>query len=156
MATDMVGKIRDEIKARLKELRGYAEEHEELSAAAVALDGLNTSRASVVPRKPRGRPPGTPASEAPSTASEPAKVNAPKTRKGGKRAKRGANGKAILKVLAAHDGPVSNATIVAESGVKKTVTYPELTKLEKIGAITKIGERQHARYELKQAPATSE
>jgi hypothetical protein len=185
MATDVLGTIRGEIDTRLEELRGFVEEHEALSAASIALDDVTTNRASVAPRKPRGRPPGvgkgrgrpsgqrpgrpprkrstdaTPTTESPTeatatTTSSPAPAKLRRRGRRGKRARRGANSEAILSVITGQPDGASRATIIANSGVKDTIVYGELKKLETAGKIVKTSEGRQASYSAKQAPAASE
>jgi sugar-specific transcriptional regulator TrmB len=58
--SDFLDSKKDEIKARLEELKGAVDEYHRLKAALDALDGVHRSTAPVDPSAPRrGRPRGT-------------------------------------------------------------------------------------------------
>jgi sugar-specific transcriptional regulator TrmB len=57
--SDFLDDKKNEIKARLEELKAYVEEHERLQSALDALDGVNRGPARAAGGARRGRPRGT-------------------------------------------------------------------------------------------------
>jgi hypothetical protein len=120
--TDLLERVRAEIRERLESSRAAVEEYERLRAAAAAL-GESTESAGPVRRsrlavaRPRQR--ARPANGSPA-----------------KRAPRGANREAVLRVLAERPG-VSAAELAATSGVARPVLYTLLARLVERGEVVK-------------------
>jgi hypothetical protein len=141
IGTDLLSKIRDELDARLRELRPLLAEYERLLAAAAALEAPVRTPAPA-PARRRGRPPGRPQGDR-SASETPARVAAsPAARRAGrvpkpapKRAARGAAGVAIVAALEHGSHTVSELVIV--TALSGTIINGNLHRLRQAGTITR-------------------
>src|SRR3954452_1316169 len=121
MAEQLLDRIRAEIRERLKESEAPVREYERLERALEALGGQVDAE------------PGSRGAE----ASAPRRRGRAKTRAGSaKRAPRGANREAVLRVLGERPG-VSVNELSAASGVDRPVLYNLLKTLEQRGEVVK-------------------
>ena len=134
---DLLDRIREELNARLSELRALVEEHERLDAALRALDADRTAssgRTSVstapASRRRGGAPTGKPAGLQPGRAA----VVTPAAPR--KRARRGANREAVLRAARERPGASSGELAVA-SGVERSTLHTLLARLVKAGELEK-------------------
>ena len=117
---DVLDRIREEMSARLAELRPLAEEHARLSAALQALGDVSSRTPPAAPPTPAPGPkPRAPKSK-PATAR--------------KRAPRGANRLAVLQAVEDRPGATS-AEIATVSGVQGGTLHTLLARLVKSGEL---------------------
>jgi hypothetical protein len=157
--TDFLDDKRQEIIARLKELKPLVDEFGRLEAAAIALAGVSgsassgpsTSVAPVAPAAPRRRGPGrrprgsvNPASARPAT---PKASKAPKAaKKAGRRAGRSkGSGKRVAESLSFVQGQpgITIPELAAKMGIKQNYLYRVLPRLEQEKKIEKKGRGWH-------------
>lgn len=114
---DLVGQIQRDIEQRLRELRPLIEEKEQLEAVLAALTGEAPARA-------RGR----------SNGAERAPYAGGKRR----RAPRGANREAILRVVRAQPG-VSASQVAERTGIAKPTVHTTISQLKRKGILEPAG-----------------
>jgi hypothetical protein len=131
MATDFLDQTRDEIAARIGELRPLVAEYERLQAAAVALDGI--PRPGAPARRQPSRAPASPASPS-SGAATGARRGRPKG--SGKR------GEQALAVITAHPG-ITVSELAEKMGIKQNYLYRVLPGLAAAQRVRKEGRGWH-------------
>lgn len=120
---DLVGQIQRDIEKRLQELRPLLEEKERLEAVLAALTNGH----------------GTPvAAPARSRAASPAAARAPYAAGKGRRAPRGANREAILKVVGERPG-ISAAEVAAVTRIAKPTVHTTISQLKRKGILEPEG-----------------
>jgi hypothetical protein len=160
--TDFLDEKRQEITARLKELKPLVEEYQRLEAAASALDGVGGSAApartpSAAPaarkatgRRGPGRPKGSktrttkaaaPAATATATPAAPAKRGGTR-RKAGRRKGSGTRAAQALSFVQAQPG-ITIPELAARMGIKQNYLYRVLPSLEEEGKVAKQGRGWH-------------
>jgi hypothetical protein len=135
MATDFLDEKRNEIGARLKELKPLVAEYERLLAAAAALDGVAVA--------PAARPATTPARRAPARAKAAGQRTAPAAR--GRRGRPKGSGKRGEEALAlVKQRPGITIPQLAETiGIKQNYLYRVLPGLAAEGLVRKDGRGWH-------------
>jgi ribosomal protein S25 len=159
--TDFLDEKRQEITARLKELKPRVEEYERLAAAAAALDGVGGSATRAVASAPApaarkatgrrgpGRPKGSktrtakasPAATAEATPAAPAKRGGAR-RKAGRRKGSGTRAAQALSFVSAQPG-ITIPELAARMGIKQNYLYRVLPSLEEEGKVAKQGRGWH-------------
>ena len=164
--TDFLDEKRQEITARLKELKPLVEEYRRLEAAASALDGVGGTSAgagrpsaattTAAParktpgRRGPGRPKGSktrarnaaaPAASAEATPAAPAKRGGPR-RKAGRRKGSGTRAAQALSFVQAQPG-ITIPELAARMGIKQNYLYRVLPSLEEEGKVAKQGRGWH-------------
>jgi hypothetical protein len=163
--TDFLDEKRQEITARLKELKPLVEEYERLAAAAAALQGVGGSSAAATrsatataaaparkatgkrgPGRPKGSKTRTakaaaPAATATATPAAPAKRGAAK-RKAGRRKGSGTRAAQALSFVSAQPG-ITIPELAARMGIKQNYLYRVLPSLEEEGKVAKQGRGWH-------------
>jgi ribosomal protein S25 len=159
--TDFLDEKRQEITARLKELKPLVEEYRRLEAAASALDGVGGSAAvastpTAAPaarktpgRRGPGRPKGSktratkaaPAAAATETPAAPAKRGGAR-RKAGRRKGSGTRAAQALSFVQAQPG-ITIPELAARMGIKQNYLYRVLPSLEEEGKVAKQGRGWH-------------
>jgi hypothetical protein len=127
---DFLTEKRNEIAARLKELKPLVDEYQRLEAAAAALDGVaRPSRATAAPRRAarRSRAAATPAAKPASTAG-----------RRGRPKGSGARGAEALAIVTASPG-ITIPEIAAKMGIKQNYLYRVLPGLAEDGKVVKDG-----------------
>jgi predicted HTH transcriptional regulator len=122
---DLVAQIQRDIEKRLKELRPLIEEKEQLEAVLAALNGEsvpNGSTASVSRARPR--------------AASPAR--APYAGGKSRRAPRGANREAILKIVGERPG-ISAAEVAEITNIAKPTVHTTISQLKRKGILEPEG-----------------
>jgi hypothetical protein len=160
--TDFLDEKRQEITARLKELKPLVEEYSRLEAAAAALDGVGGSSAAPAsaaapaarkapgrrgPGRPKGsktrtakaKPAATSTTEA--TAAAPAKRGGPR-RKAGRRKGSGTRAAQALSFVQGQPG-ITIPELAARMGIKQNYLYRVLPSLEEEGKVAKQGRGWH-------------
>jgi DNA-binding transcriptional ArsR family regulator len=123
---DLVGQIQRDIEKRLQELRPLIEEKERLEAVLAALtNGHGTSGRTASPA-PRSRPASTSSARAPYAAGN------------GRRAPRGANREAILKVVRERPG-VSASEVAEITRIAKPTVHTTISQLKRKGILEPEG-----------------
>ena len=117
---ELLDRIRVEISTRLTELRPLVDEHRRLEAALRALS------------EPTSKAPAPPPVSSPVRASPRARAKAPARPR--KRAPRGANREAVLRVVTDRPGATS-AELAALSGVERNTLNGLLARLVKAGEL---------------------
>ncbi len=162
--TDFLDEKRQEITARLQELKPLVEEYQRLEAAASALQGVDRSpaRATAVAaapaaRKPTGkRGPGRPrgsktrkvktAETAPAAATTTTTTTTTKRggprRKAGRRKGSGTRAAQALSFVQAQPG-ITIPELAARMGIKQNYLYRVLPALEEEGKVAKQGRGWH-------------
>ncbi len=137
---DLLDRIREELNARLSELRASVEEHERLDAALRALDAdatassARTSDSTGPASRRRGSAPKG-KSAAPRRAQRArAAVATPAGPR--KRARRGANREAVLRAAKERPG-ASSGELAVTSGVERSTLHALLARLVKAGELEK-------------------
>lgn len=120
---DLVGQIQRDIEKRLQELRPLIEEKERLEAVLAA---LTNGHAAAAPSAGRARPSGSAAPRAPYA--------------GGKRrrAPRGANREAILKLVGERPG-ISATEVADATGIAKPTVHTTISQLKRKGILEPEG-----------------
>lgn len=122
---DLVGQIQRDIEKRLGELRPLIEEKEQLEAVLAALSGdYKRNGASSAPR-PRAR-------------ASSATARAPYAGGKARRAPRGANREAILKVVGERPG-ISAAEVAEVTGIAKPTVHTTISQLKRKGILEPEG-----------------
>jgi hypothetical protein len=152
--TDFLDEKRQEIAARLKELKPLVDEYSRLEAAAAALAGVGGPAASssaavaVAPTTPRRRGPGRPRGSVNRAAAKPAAApKAPKAaKKAGRRAGRrkgsGTRAAEALSFVAGQPG-ITIPELAAKMGIKQNYLYRVLPGLEQEAKVEKKGRGWH-------------
>lgn len=123
---DLVGQIQRDIEKRLKELRPLIEEKDQLEAVLAALSGDYTAPVAVAaPARPRARA-ATPASRAPYAGGK------------SRRAPRGANREAILKLVGERPG-ISAAEVAEITNIAKPTVHTTISQLKRKGILEPEG-----------------
>jgi hypothetical protein len=118
---DLLDRVREELSARLAELRPLADEHRRLDLALQALDDARPGGAAT-------------AASAPARPARRRGAKAPPTTRA--RAPQGANRLAVLR--AAEDRPgATSAELATVSGVRASTLSPLLARLVKVGELQK-------------------
>jgi hypothetical protein len=155
--TDFLDEKRQEIAARLKELKPLVDEYSRLEAAAAALAGVggpaasSSSAVAVAPATPRRRGPGRPpGSVNRATAKPTAAPKAPKAPKAAKKAGRRAgrrkgSGTRAAEALSFVQGQpgISIPELAAKMGIKQNYLYRVLPGLEQEAKVEKKGRGWH-------------
>jgi ribosomal protein S25 len=159
--TDFLDEKRQEITARLKELKPLVEEYRRLEAAASALDGVGGSSAAAgrspaapaarktTGRRGPGRPRGSktrttkaaPAAAATAAPAAPAKRGGSR-RKAGRRKGSGTRAAQALSFVQAQPG-ITIPELAARMGIKQNYLYRVLPSLEEEGKVAKQGRGWH-------------
>jgi hypothetical protein len=154
--TDFLDEKRQEISARLKELKPLVDEYSRLEAAAAALAGVGGAASSsaavaVAPAAaPRRRGPGRPrgsVNRATAKLAAPKAVKAPKAaKKAGRRAGRrkgsGTRAAEALSFVAGQPG-ITIPELAAKMGIKQNYLYRVLPGLEQEAKVEKKGRGWH-------------
>jgi DNA-binding transcriptional ArsR family regulator len=119
--SELLERVRGEIRARRNELRAAVDEHERLEAAQAALRAVTGGVS-----QPR------PAADRPPIASAPRRAR----RTGSVRAPRGANRAAVLRAVTERPG-ASAGELAAASGVSRPVVYNLLKSLTERGELVR-------------------
>jgi hypothetical protein len=154
IVTDFLDEKRQEITARLKELKPLVDEYSRLEAAAAALAGVGGSSASATkavaaaPAGARRRGPGRPRGSANRAAAKPAAApKAPKAaKKAGRRAgRRKGSGTRAAEALSFVQGQpgISIPELAAKMGIKQNYLYRVLPGLEQESKVEKKGRGWH-------------
>jgi hypothetical protein len=131
MATaDFLDEKRNEIGARLKELRPLVEEYQRLEAAATALDGISATATSTAPRSSARR---TPAAATPQTR----KRSAARGRRGRPKGS-GTRGGEALALVKASPG-ITIPELAEKMAIKQNYLYRVLPGLANDGLVVKDG-----------------
>jgi hypothetical protein len=154
--TDFLDEKRQEIAARLKELKPLVDEYSRLEAAAAALAGVGGPAASssaavaVAPASPRRRGPGRPRGSVNRATAKPAAApkapKAPKAAKAGRRAgRRKGSGTRAAEALSFVQGQpgISIPELAAKMGIKQNYLYRVLPGLEQENKVEKKGRGWH-------------
>jgi hypothetical protein len=154
--TDFLDEKRQEIAARLKELKPLVDEYSRLEAAAAALAGVGGPAASssaavaVAPAAtPRRRGPGRPRGSVNRAAAKPAAAapKAPKAaKKAGRRAgRRKGSGTRAAEALSFVQGQpgITIPELAAKMGIKQNYLYRVLPSLEQESKVEKKGRGWH-------------
>ncbi len=131
---DFLDQKRDEIAARLQELKPLVDEYTRLQAAATALEGVAATDA---PESHRRRTRGV--TKRPLRRGEHT-INGPKRR--GRRKGSGTRAKEALELVNANPG-ITIAQIAAEMGIKQNYLYRVLPGLAEEGLVHKAGRGWH-------------
>jgi DNA-binding transcriptional ArsR family regulator len=126
---DLVGQIQRDIEKRLKELRPLIEEKDQLEAVLAALSGdytaANGSGSGTAPARPRPRA-AAPVSRAPYAGGK------------SRRAPRGANREAILKLVGERPG-ISAAEVAEITNIAKPTVHTTISQLKRKGILEPEG-----------------
>ncbi|MDO8211604.1 winged helix-turn-helix domain-containing protein [Conexibacter sp. CPCC 206217] len=123
---DLVGQIQRDIEKRLKELRPLIEEKDQLEAVLAALSGDYAAPVAVAaPARPRARA-AAPASRAPYAGGK------------SRRAPRGANREAILKLVGERPG-ISAAEVAEITNIAKPTVHTTISQLKRKGILEPEG-----------------
>lgn len=138
MATDFLDQTRDEIAARLGELRPLVTEYERLRAAADALDAIPGSPGPAARRKPI-RAASRHLAPSPNSAA-----SAKKGARGGRPKGSGKRGEQALAVITAHPG-ITVPEIAERMGIRQNYLYRVLPRLAADQHVRKEGRGWHPR-----------
>lgn len=122
---DLVAQIQRDIEKRLKELRPLIEEKDQLEAVLAALNGESVANG-VVASAPRAR----------ARAATPAR--APYAGGKSRRAPRGANREAILKIVGERPG-ISAAEVAEITNIAKPTVHTTISQLKRKGILEAEG-----------------
>jgi len=154
--TDFLDEKRQEISARLKELKPLVDEYSRLEAAAAALAGVgggtssSTAVAAAPTAAPRRRGPGRPRGSVNRATAKPAAPKAPKAPKAAKKAGRragrrkgsGTRAAEALSFVAGQPG-ITIPELAAKMGIKQNYLYRVLPGLEQEAKVEKKGRGWH-------------
>lgn len=126
---DLVGQIQRDIEQRLKELAPLIEEKDQLEAVLAALVGEASSPAAAAPRAARARTNGN---------GNGAATRAPYAGGRRRRAPRGANREAILKIVGEQPG-VSASEVADQTGIAKPTVHTTISQLKRKGILEPEG-----------------
>jgi CRP-like cAMP-binding protein len=133
---DFLDEKRDEIAARIRELKPLVDEYTRLEAAAVALGGVTGNGASAAPPKaPRA---------ARSTKPAPARSRSTKTKRRGRPKGSGARGTQALELVKASPG-ITIPELAEKMGIKQNYLYRVLPGLAEDGLVKKDGRGWHVK-----------
>jgi hypothetical protein len=153
--TDFLDEKRQEITARLKQLKPLVDEYSRLEAAAAALAGVGGSASSgastaiaAAPAAPRRRGPGRPRGSVNRATAKPAAApKAPKAaKKAGRRAgRRKGSGTRAAEALSFVQGQpgITIPELAAKMGIKQNYLYRVLPGLEQEAKVQKKGRGWH-------------
>jgi ribosomal protein S25 len=159
--TDFLDEKRQEITARLKELKPLVEEYQRLEAAASALEGVGGASATAArsttataapaaarkaagrrgPGRPKGSKTATKAAPAAAATAAPAKRGGPR-RKAGRRKGSGTRAAQALSFVQQQPG-ITIPELAARMGIKQNYLYRVLPSLEEEGKVAKQGRGWH-------------
>ncbi|MDW5594491.1 winged helix-turn-helix domain-containing protein [Conexibacter stalactiti] len=123
---DLVGQIQRDIEKRLKELRPLIEEKDQLEAVLAALSGdYVPANGTATPARPRARA-AVPAGRAPYAGGK------------SRRAPRGANREAILKLVGERPG-ISAAEVAEITNIAKPTVHTTISQLKRKGILEPEG-----------------
>lgn len=122
---DLVGQIQRDIEKRLEELRPLLEEKERLEAVLAALTNGHAAPAAAPSRRQRASGGGS-TGRAPYAAGK------------GRRAPRGANREAILKLVGERPG-ISAAEVASVTGIAKPTVHTTISQLKRKGILEPEG-----------------
>jgi hypothetical protein len=157
--TDFLDEKRQEIAARLNELKPAVDEYKRLEAAAAALQGVGgtastaTATAAAAPRRrgpgrPRGSVSRKSAATSTTTSAAPAKATAKKAgrpagrRRAGRRKGSGTRAAEALSFVQGQPG-ITIPELAAKMGIKQNYLYRVLPGLEQEGKVQKQGRGWH-------------
>jgi hypothetical protein len=150
IVTDFLDEKRQEITARLKELKPLVDEYSRLEAAAAALAGVGgstSSSAAAAPAATRRRGPGRPRGSVSRTSTATPKAAAAKpARKAGRRAgRRKGSGTRAAEALSFVQGQpgITIPELAAKMGIKQNYLYRVLPGLEQESKVEKQGRGWH-------------
>jgi hypothetical protein len=150
IVTDFLDEKRQEITARLKELKPLVDEYSRLEAAAAALAGVGgstSSSAAAAPAATRRRGPGRPRGSVSRTSTAAPKAAAAKpARKAGRRAgRRKGSGTRAAEALSFVQGQpgITIPELAAKMGIKQNYLYRVLPGLEQESKVEKQGRGWH-------------
>ena len=124
---DLVGQIQRDIEKRLGELRPLIEEKEQLEAVLAALSGDYKANGSTAPAAGRSR-----------SRSSASASRAPYAGGRSRRAPRGANREAILKVVGERPG-ISAAEVAELTNIAKPTVHTTISQLKRKGILEPEG-----------------
>lgn len=124
---DLVGQIQRDIEQRLKELAPLIEEKDQLEAVLSALTGERNGVAAAAPAASRAR-----------TNGNGAATRAPYAGGRRRRAPRGANREAILKIVERQPG-VSASEVAEQTGIAKPTVHTTISQLKRKGILEPEG-----------------
>jgi DNA-binding transcriptional ArsR family regulator len=124
---DLVGQIQRDIEQRLKELAPLIEEKDQLEAVLAALTGELNVGTAPAPRATRTR-----------TNGASAGTRAPYAGGKRRRAPRGANREAILKIVEQQPG-VSASEVAEQTGIAKPTVHTTISQLKRKGILEPEG-----------------
>lgn len=159
--TDFLDEKRQEITARLKELKPLVEEYQRLEAAASALEGVGGASATAArssaatataaparkaggrrgPGRPKGSKTAKAAAPAATATAAPAKRGGPR-RKAGRRKGSGTRAAQALSFVQQQPG-ITIPELAARMGIKQNYLYRVLPSLEEEGKVAKQGRGWH-------------
>lgn len=149
--TDFLDEKRQEITARLNELKPLVDEYSRLEAAAAALAGVNGSAAPAsapsAGRRGPGRPPGSGRKAASATATAAPKTarkaaGRPAKRRAGRRKGSGTRAAEALSFVQGQPG-ITIPELAAKMGIKQNYLYRVLPGLEQESKVEKQGRGWH-------------
>lgn len=123
---DLVGQIQRDIEKRLRELRPLIEEKEQLEAVLAALSGDHAGNGSSVASAARPRARAASAARAPYAGGK------------SRRAPRGANREAILKVVGERPG-ISASEVAEITNIAKPTVHTTISQLKRKGILEPEG-----------------
>lgn len=157
--TDFLDEKRQEITARLKELKPLVEEYQRLEAAASALEGVDGTAAPAAPsaaptarkapgKRGPGRPRGSKTKTAAKAAAPAATATAAPAKRGGARRKagrrKGSGTRAAQALSFVQQQPgITIPELAARMGIKQNYLYRVLPALEEEGKVAKQGRGWH-------------
>jgi DNA-binding transcriptional ArsR family regulator len=124
---DLVGQIQRDIEQRLRELAPLIEEKDQLEAVLAALTGELDGGSTPAPRPTRARANGASAG-----------ARAPYAGGKRRRAPRGANREAILKIVEQQPG-VSASEVAEQTGIAKPTVHTTISQLKRKGILEPEG-----------------
>jgi hypothetical protein len=154
--TDFLDEKRQEITARLKELKPLVDEYSRLEAAASALAGVGGSTSSSTtatvaaptrrgPGRPRGSGAGKKAAKATATVAAPKAARKPGRPKKGRAGRRKGSGTRAAEARAFVQGQpgITIPELAAKMGIKQNYLYRVLPGLEQENKVEKKGRGWH-------------
>ena len=141
--TDFLDEKRNEITARMAELKPLVEEHRRLESAVAALDGIPNgasvaSPRSTLARRGPGRPRGSKTNTAPASPKPPSTAKPTARRGRGRRKGTGSRGAEALALIDEHPG-ITILELAARMGIKQNYLYRVLPTLAKEHKVVKDG-----------------
>ena len=123
---ELVGQIQRDIEKRLRELRPLIEEKEQLEAVLAALNGDYSAPANGTAARSRARATASPSGRAPYAGGK------------SRRAPRGANREAILKLVGERPG-ISAAEVAEITNIAKPTVHTTISQLKRKGILEPEG-----------------